>query len=271
MLISVITINYNDVDGLKNTMDSVINQTYKDIEYIVIDGGSTDGSKELIKKHAAQLSYWVSEPDKGIYNAMNKGIKVATGEYLLFLNSGDWLVDNHTIKKLSNNLNNADILYGNLIKVFPDDQKIIDKGPNGKEITLHNFFKGTLNHPASFIKKELFDKFGYYDETLKIVSDWKFFLISIGLNNSKIKYVNQNISSFNMSGLSNLNILARNKERKQVLQELIPHRILKDYEELSLKNKIINKKSVSMLLNIENSNILKKINMLWLKLLSKFI
>ncbi|MGK0307850.1 MAG: glycosyltransferase involved in cell wall biosynthesis, partial [Urechidicola sp.] len=99
MLISIITINYNDAVGLKKTMASVLEQTYEDIEYIVIDGGSTDGSKAYIELYHKDLAYWVSEPDQGIYHAMNKGIDQATGDYLLFLNSGDWLVDNFVIDK----------------------------------------------------------------------------------------------------------------------------------------------------------------------------
>ncbi len=89
MKLSIITVNLNNKDGLQKTIDSVISQTFKDFEWIVIDGGSTDGSKELIEKYSDYISYWVSEPDKGIYNAMNKGIKVAKGDYLEFLNSGD--------------------------------------------------------------------------------------------------------------------------------------------------------------------------------------
>ena len=88
-LISIITINFNDKIGLQRTFDSVFAQDFNDFEYIVIDGGSNDGSKELIEENTDKISYWISEPDKGIYNAMNKGIKVANGEYLLFLNSGD--------------------------------------------------------------------------------------------------------------------------------------------------------------------------------------
>ena len=98
MLLSIITINYNDKEGLARTMNSVLSQTYTDFEYIVIDGGSNDGSKTIIEQHQDQLGYWVSEPDSGIYNAMNKGIAKANGEYILFLNSGDVLIDDTIIK-----------------------------------------------------------------------------------------------------------------------------------------------------------------------------
>ena len=96
----IITINYNDAAGLKKTIDSVINQTYTEFEYIIIDGGSSDSSLQIIKENANQINYWVSETDKGIYNAMNKGIEAAKGEYLLFLNSGDYLLDSLVLKKV---------------------------------------------------------------------------------------------------------------------------------------------------------------------------
>ena len=114
MKLSIITVNLNNCDGLQKTIDSVVSQTFKDFEWIVIDGGSTDGSKELIEQYADHFTYWVSEPDKGIYNAMNKGIRVAKGDYLQFLNSGDYLYDRTTLEKCLLPQNNADVIYGNL-------------------------------------------------------------------------------------------------------------------------------------------------------------
>ena len=99
MKLSIITINYNNLAGLQKTIESVVSQTFRDFEWIVIDGGSVDGSRELIERYANSFSYWVSEPDKGIYNAMNKGIVVAKGDYLLFLNSGDWLCDEMALER----------------------------------------------------------------------------------------------------------------------------------------------------------------------------
>ena len=100
MKFSIITINYNNCEGLRRTIESVVNQTCHDFEYIIIDGGSTDGSVDVIKQYADQIDYWVSEPDKGIYNAMNKGVAVAKGEYCLFLNSGDSLHNNSALAKV---------------------------------------------------------------------------------------------------------------------------------------------------------------------------
>ena len=102
--ISIITVNYNDREGLKKTIESVINQTWQDFEFIIIDGGSTDGSREVIEQYKDKIDYWISEPDKGIYNAMNKGIKAASGEFLLFLNSGDRLIDKNITEKVISKL-----------------------------------------------------------------------------------------------------------------------------------------------------------------------
>ena len=110
--LSIITINLNNAAGLRKTIESVVNQTFTDYEYLIIDGGSTDGSVEVIKEFADKITYWVSEPDKGIYNAMNKGILKARGEYLQFLNSGDWLVDNEVLFRVFSLNHFEDILYG---------------------------------------------------------------------------------------------------------------------------------------------------------------
>lgn len=188
MKLSIITINLNNRDGLQKTIDSVIGQTFRDFEWIVIDGGSTDGSKELIEQYAEHFSYWVSEPDKGIYNAMNKGIKVAKGEYLQFLNSGDWLWENITLEKVFEHHIDEDIIYGNNVEVSGNiyfSPEILD--------TLH-FYRSTINHQASFTKTSLF-KDTLYDEKYKVVSDWVFFMKKIVFENASYKKINIVITS----------------------------------------------------------------------------
>ncbi|WP_373940767.1 glycosyltransferase [Polaribacter sejongensis] len=152
--ITIITINYNNLLGLKKTMQSVFDQTYKDVEYVIIDGGSTDGSKEYILDNAEKLAYWVSEPDNGIYNAMNKGIAKATGEYLLFLNSGDFLCDNYVLSKFSLELKDADIYYGNLIKVRQNGSFLKSKGPDAEKITILTFITVVIKSSFFFYKKK---------------------------------------------------------------------------------------------------------------------
>ena len=122
--ITIITINFNNQNGLQKTMDSVFRQTNKDFQYIVIDGGSSDGSKELIERNQSKINHWVSEPDNGIYHAMNKGIEKATGEYLLFLNSGDELINELVVEKVTPLLHTEDIISGNLI-VDEDSEDVL--------------------------------------------------------------------------------------------------------------------------------------------------
>lgn len=266
-LISVITINYNNVEGLKKTMTSVFEQTSKDFEYIIIDGGSTDGSAAFIESHNDKITYWVSEPDTGIFNAMNKGILKSKGKYLQFLNSGDWLFDKNVLDSISSKLVDCDVLYGNVIKVKPNGENYLEKSPQEKEITLDTFFRGTLSHGSSFIERNLFNQYGLYDEELKIVSDWKFFLIALGLNNSKVKFVDIEVLFFDMTGVSNTNIELREFERHQVLTKIIPNPIYADYKELMIARTNFRSNRFKMLLELENFKVAKKINYLVFRIL----
>jgi len=227
--LSIITINLNNAKGLQKTIESVVNQTFKDLEYIVIDGGSTDGSVEIIKKYADKINYWISEPDTGIYNAMNKGIAVAKGEYCLFLNSGDWLYNDTIIESVAGHELFTDIVVGNVLSVNSNYQshKI---APNSYNITAYKLFTSTLPHQASFIRKELFEKYGNYDENLKIVSDWKFCLETIIIHNVTVKYIDLIISFYDLNGISNKMIEIEETERTKVLHELFPVKIIQDYE-----------------------------------------
>lgn len=197
--ISIITINYNNLGGLKRTVESVINQTWQEFEYIVIDGGSTDGSAACIESHSKNINYWVSEPDKGIYNAMNKGIAKATGEYLLFLNSGDHFFNNCVLEKNHKFLNEKDIVYFNLNFVDKTNSRV-SKYP--EQLSISHFIHDTLPHPATFIKSSLFNKVGFYDESLKIVSDWKFFILALFKYNYSYLKVDEILSTYYLDGIS---------------------------------------------------------------------
>jgi glycosyltransferase involved in cell wall biosynthesis len=265
--ISIITINYNNLEGLKKTVASVVSQTWRDFEYIVIDGGSTDGSAAYIESQSDKITYWVTEPDTGIFNAMNKGILKSKGKYLQFLNSGDWLFDENVLDKISSNLVDCDILYGNVVKVNPNNENYLEKSPQEKNITLDTFFRGTLSHGASFIERNLFSQYGLYDEELKIVSDWKFFLIALGLNNSKMKFVDVEVLFFDMTGISNVNINLREYERNKVLAQMIPNPIYADYKELMASRTSFQTNRFKMLLELEDFALAKKINSLVFKIL----
>ncbi len=216
-LISIITVNLNDLEGLKRTMKSVFGQTFKEFEYIVIDGGSTDGSKEYIESHSDKIDTWISEKDSGIYNAMNKGIKVANGEYLLFLNSGDHFYNKIVLEQNYTCLRDYELVYFN-INVIEDKNEYIRYFP--EHLVFSFFTKFTLPHQATFIKSSLFEKVGYYDESLKIVSDWKFFIESICEFNASYLKIENVLSTHYLNGIStnpdNWHIVL--EERKKVLE-----------------------------------------------------
>ncbi|WP_375239682.1 glycosyltransferase family 2 protein [Aurantibacter sp.] len=270
MLVSIITINYNDKFGLEKTIKSVQNQTSLDFEHIIIDGNSTDGSKDVINKYKTQFSYFVSEPDSGVYQAMNKGIKAAKGDYVLFINSGDMLESKTVITNSILEFENFDIVYGNLIIEKENGESLLDSGPLDKEITLETLFFSTLNHPATFIKKTLFNTYGFYDESLKIVSDWKFFLITIGLNNILAKHIDVTISRFNLLGVSSLNVDKREQERTAVLKELIPKLIYKDYVKAHKLKVEHNSDLIQKVLKLKKSYLSKKILLIVIKMLLFF-
>lgn len=217
--ISIITINYNNHEGLKKTMENVFEQNFTNYEYIIIDGGSDDGSPNIIEEHKDKLSYWVSEKDRGIYHAMNKGIVKANGEYLIFLNSGDYFYSRKSLMKLIENNHGEDIIYGNKLMKSINGNEWIFKTPD--ELTFGYLLKSSLPHQAALIKKTLFDKTGLYNENYKIISDWEFFIKAICVFNCSYLYVKEIIAVFNMEGISaqfeNKELIA--KERNQVLHE----------------------------------------------------
>lgn len=263
MKLSIITINYNNVEGIKKTLTSVAEQTYRDIEHIIIDGGSTDGSVEAIKEYVSanpnhnpffkHTIKWVSEKDNGIYHAMNKGIEVALGrrivnsfnrsersedknkvlpDYIQILNSGDILAAPNVVERMVAAVENTkypDFVYGNMIKKDYATGKIIGKSKE-VEYSLRQYYSSTMNHDCCYIRRDLFDKYGLYDESLKIVSDWKWFLQAIGLGNIKPVYADIDVTIFDASGISETNLELRNNERRLVLEELLPPAVLVDYD-----------------------------------------
>ena len=236
MKISIITINRDNALGLEKTLQSVTTQTFKELEYIVIDGASSDGSVEIIKKYAPEFTHlkWVSELDAGIYNAMNKGIRMASGDYIQILNSGDCLASPDVTGRMIEALEkagNPSVFYGNMIKCFPDGHRIVDKGFAGQEITMLGMYTGTLNHDPAYIRRDLFEKYGCYDERLKIVSDWKWYLQAIVIGGEKPQYTDIDVTLFDMSGISETNKELDKAERRQVLEQLFPQAVLTDYEQ----------------------------------------
>lgn len=230
--VSIITITYNNANGLIRTIESVISQNYTDYEYIIIDGGSSDNTLDVIKKFADKITYWVSEPDKGVYHAMNKGIAAANGDYLHFLNAGDCYASEKVLQTIFSQEQTLPLLRGTQICDYGDRQELWTNLGN-REVTLYDMYSNTMLHQATLIRRDMFDKYGLYDENLKIVSDWKFFL-ELVLGDEKSIYLDVEIVLFEMEGISTnkkhgeLHL----KERKQVTEALIPQYILPDYERL---------------------------------------
>ena len=221
MKLSIITVNFNDAQGLERTINSVIAQTFHDYEFIIIDGGSTDGSVDIIKKYESHVNFWASEPDGGIYQGMNKGLRQAKGEYVNFMNGGDSYHSPDVLEVIFSINTNADIITGSHAgSPHPN----VGKGG----VTMYSLYTGAVDHQASFIRRELALRHPY-DEKYRIVSDWKFFIQALVLDNCTFFYTDIIVVDVDMTGISNTNITLDHQERESVLKELFPERILKDY------------------------------------------
>lgn len=235
--ISIITINYNDKVGLQKTFNSVFSQTFKDFEYLVIDGKSNDGSVEFIEQNKHKINYWISEKDNGVYQALNKGIRKATGDYLIFMNGGDEFYDENVLDKIHPFLDNKiGVFYGNSA-YYKNDCFVRNEIPPSK-LTFDFFFNFALNHQATITKRELFEKYFYYNENYKICADWDFLMYVICAKNEPYQYLNMFICNYDLSGISanEKNKLIYESERKTSLEKFFPlfydnylaHQVLKD-------------------------------------------
>ncbi|NDW10592.1 glycosyltransferase family 2 protein [Dysgonomonas sp. 520] len=198
-LLSIITINRNNALGLEKTINSVIGQAFNDYEYLIIDGASTDESVSIIEKHAPSISYWVSEPDKGIYSAMNKGIRKASGDYIIFMNSGDTFISPDTLQAVFSTKRTADLIAGCVVL---DGKRVKIRETIPEKITFYHFFVSTLWHQATFTKRELFSEIGLYDEDMKISADWKFALLATIKHEKKVDLIDMDIALIDTSGIS---------------------------------------------------------------------
>lgn len=214
ILVSIITVTFNSGKTLEKTIKSIINQTYKNIEYIIIDGGSTDETINIIKKHNKYISYWVSEPDEGIYDAMNKGISKANGNIIGIINSDDWY-ENDAIEQIvsSYTINGDNCIYHGNIKFHYKNGNIEFKRPNLK---LDNLYRGTiLFHPTFFVPKVIYKKNGLYNTKFIIAADYDFMVRNYKANTSFI-YINKCISNMRIEGVSAHNALLGYNETKNI-------------------------------------------------------
>lgn len=227
--LSIITVNLNNSLGLEKTIQSVIGQQYRNIEYLIIDGQSTDGSVEIIRKYSDKISFWKSEKDSGIYSAMNKGITASNGDYCQFLNSGDFLASPYAIQEMFTNFVEFEICYANTLTKTKRGFKR-HKSYEGKKLSLLNFYNGTIPHSSCFIRKNLFEKYGLYNEDLVIVSDWEWYLKVICFGGVEPIYKDVDLTVFDETGISNCNLALLRSERRLVLETVVPNAILYDYD-----------------------------------------
>lgn len=241
MRLSIITICYNDKEGFKKTAQSIIAQTcLTGVEWVIVDGASKDGSVAAIEQTVSQISslatgfsvYWKSESDNGIYNAMNKGICQANGEYLLFMNSGDCLYNKHVIENVLPILNGMNIYVGDIVNDYDGElKKIMFPRELTPQIILDQLIFKYIPHQAAFIKRELFDKYGLYREDLRIASDWFFFYDVLVTHGVTIQTIPHPIAIFNTNGLSSKSVNRVNERVVSLDRNLCQQRLFCFYRD----------------------------------------
>lgn len=235
MNVSVITICFNSASCIERTIKSVIEQSSDNYEYIIVDGKSTDGTIEIIQKYDSYIAKWISEPDKGIYNAMNKGVAMATGEYCIFMNAGDVFYSNNVLETVSSLLDGThSIVMGN--QIYVNEKGYDHYGKYWKSVTLRTIFRGSLYHQASFIRrKDLVET--PYDESLRMVSDWKLAHELLIQQNKLYKGIDVDIVLFDNTGITNRCVELRLKECKDTLDYMYPEKVQYDYIHDEIKYK----------------------------------
>lgn len=219
MILSIITISYKNIQGLKRTAESVINQTFTEYEWIVIDGNSQDGTKEYLEQLVPQPTYWISEPDKGIYDAMNKGLKKATGDWCIFMNSGDSFYNPNVLECVFSKFpEQGDIVYCDAMYRLPDNDLHMQY-PDKLDIMF--FYSRCICHQATFIKTQLLRESNGYSTEYKIVSDWRAWVIWI-MQNRHFVHLPVIVCNFMLDGIGSTNLEEAKLERDRVFKEVMP-------------------------------------------------
>lgn len=231
-LVSVITVCLNSRKDIEKTILSVINQTYSDLEYIIIDGASDDSTLDIIQKYGSSISRWISEPDEGIYDAMNKGIKLSSGDWLIFMNSGDYFSDANVVAKIikiynkdKNSLNKTGLIYGNALAVneeFGINYRL-GKKINGIKDFYFSFERQPICHQAVFFCRDLFKEFGTYNKKFILLGDYEWFIRFFSSNSGYItKFIDIDIVKFQMDGLSFKLLDKALAEKKNIVMKYFP-------------------------------------------------
>jgi len=222
-LISIVTINRNNADNLYRTLSNTSTQQEADYEQIVVDGASTDGSVDVVRDPALRVDRWISEPDSGVYEAQNKGLRLARGRFVLFMNSGDHFLNNQSLAMATARLDEADLQSFDIVvrgyQRLHGGQDFVKCAPDTP--TFSYFARDTLPHQSTFIRRDLFERYGEYDTSLKIVADWKAFLLWICRHNCSYRHHPLPLSVFYGDGLSSRpeNEEIHRAERRQVLEQ----------------------------------------------------
>lgn len=239
--LTIITINFNHLEGLRRTIDSVVNQTFKDYEWIVVDGGSTDGSRELLEQYKDHFTWWCSEPDKGVYNAMNKGLVHSTGEYVNFMNAGDVFAESTILEEIFSVQHKADVLYGRMV-VGSKDGKEYWLNMMKPRLRFFDFYSSTLNHQSTFTRRELFVKYGGFDESYKVYGDWRHFAQLIGVEKVSTEFIPKILSIYEGNGLSMLQEEACQRELARLRKEIYPTITPEIYNQLTQLDSVLSYK-----------------------------
>ena len=216
--ISIITVAFNSVKTIQDTIESILLQDYKNIEYIIIDAGSSDGTVEIIKSFGDKITYFISESDNGIYDGMNKGIKAASGDLIGILNSDDFYPNNFILSNVAKTFvnNQCDAVYGDLVYVRDyDKNKIVRYWQAGDYSALKIKNGWMLPHPTFFVKKSIYDRFGLYNTELKSAADYEMILKLLYKQNISVKYIPMILVNMRMGGASNSSLINRIKANKE--------------------------------------------------------
>lgn len=232
--ITIITVCYNEVANIRETLDSVLLQTYQNKEVIVVDGGSTDGTREIIEnEYASRLSWWCSEPDKGIYNGMNKGVEHATGDYVVFMNGGDCFHNHHVLENVFKGETMADVIEGNTVEKGTDHRLNI-----GYPDLANKLLADGICHQSAFIKRQLLAQYPY-DERYKIAADWKFWIQVLLCDGCSHQYADVIVADIDINGTTFSNMDLNMQERTAILKDVIPNSrlaslscVLTEYQEM---------------------------------------
>lgn len=215
MKVSVITVTFNALPALQRTAMSVTEQDSTDYEYIVVDGASRDGTLDFLEGKDSRLIRWISEPDGGIYEAMNKGVRLAKGDYCIFMNAGDCFINRKVLRRVDKYLDGTDMVLGSQLLVS-ERGSIVGYYPSFNGFTLNNLLQSSVCHQSCFIRREVLLAHPY-DESLRLVSDWKFFLERFMDGQTSFKTIGEDICSFRTGGATDKNVALGADERLRVL------------------------------------------------------